>query len=55
MSIFTLDTADKRQAKQYFFFFWTASHAHTPPSNVVLISTGGDYSFVKEKRLRGTK
>lgn len=54
MSIFTLENVDKRQAKQ-FFFFWTASHAHTPLSSVVLISTGGDYSFVKEKRLRGTK
>lgn len=53
MSIFTLENIDKRQAKH--FFFWTASHAHTPLSSVVLISTGGDYSFVKEKRLRGTK
>lgn len=53
MSIFTLENIDKRQAK--IFFSWTASHAHTPLFSVVLISTGGDYSFVKEKRLRGTK
>lgn len=55
MSIFTLKNIDKGQAKHLFFFFWAASHAHTPLSSVVLISTGGDYSFVKEKRLRGTK
>lgn len=55
MSIFTLENVDKRQAKHFFFFSWTASHAHTALSSVVLISTGGDYSFVKEKRLRGTK
>lgn len=54
MSIFTLENVHKRQAKQV-FFFWTASHTYTTLSSVVLISTGGDYSFVKDKRLRGTK
>lgn len=51
MSIFTLENVDKRHS----IFFCTASHARAPLSSVVLISTGGDYSFVKEKRLRGTK